>query len=199
MIKMYQIIKPESMTNNDFFYFLYNKLGFTELKMSYNYKKDNELYWSTNFKYEDLLHTRPDQYIKNTWNPILKRPYTRNEVLSNVSHRSVLDIEILLDVDDTLLFNQNMFKTIKEKTQFILNQIRQYKPVVYFTGSKSYHISYILPELRFMSQRQRKQIKTDIITQFGCDNALSGENARISLEGATHYKSGQNKRLIKCY
>ncbi len=176
--------------SEDILWKLYNDYGCTELSV----QATIDGFWTPRYKYHDLLHISPYRWVAKTYLKRLGRPMTRRELLCRVNHRSVVDIEVMLDIDDTEHDLLN-FTTIKEKAKYIYGVLRKDDKDVrcYFTGNKSYHISYIEPMLRSMSRSMREKFKMDIIRGFYCDPGLAKENHMISLEYAEHYKSGKQK------
>lgn len=174
-------------SKHDYFYFLVNKLGCSALELAYSYKaEDGTMRFSKWVKWCWLQEFNSSDYIKE-----LKT--TRNRFIERVSHRSVLDIEIMIDVDDS-----GEFKTIKSKAKSICNLLkeRNIKYSVYFSGSKSYHISFLIPELRFVSDYERTKIKRDFLEKIGGDTLKASLRNLIALEGARHWKTGKIKKEV---
>jgi len=182
-------------TNGDFLFKIYNKFGYEELTIAANQFVDGELCWSKRFMYKDLKEIDMDRWVKRSYDIIKGVPHTRRELIAAASHRTIMDIEIMIDVDDTKhdIFE---FKTIKEKAQFIAYCLRaKGKDIsIYFTGNKSYHISYIEPMMRGMTPSQRRYYRESILMPYFADLQLSSDKSTISLEGARHYRSGRIKR-----
>lgn len=187
----------EFESKEDFLFYLFNELGYDELCLCYNYKdKDDELQFSRWVKYKDLMNLNPDEYI-----PCFPIKITRKKFIEKVTHRSILDIEVLFDIDycevmlDTIPYT---FPTIKDKAIWVIENLKKqrYQPVTYFTGSKSYHISVLLP-LRELNPFHRIQIKQKLLYKYGADTQKASDRCLISMEGSKHYKSGKIKEEVK--
>lgn len=170
-------------TKEDFLFYLQNNLGCNDLKVAYTYKKDGEIMFSRWVSYLYLQHFEQDEYIPLVF-------MTRREFTKKVSHRNVLDIEIMLDIDD-----MGRYKSIKNKAARICRKLKKanVKFSCYFTGNKSYHISILMPEFRDYSENDKKAVKYGIINMLGCDVLKSSSNILIALEGEVHYKSNIRK------
>lgn len=171
---------------------MYNDYGCKELLLQATIGD----FWTPRYRYMHLLEIPYNQWVQKTYMKSLGRPLTRGELMGYINHRTVCDIEVMLDVDDTHhhFFD---FTTIKEKAKFIYHFLRKEGKDVkcFFTGSKSYHISYLDPELRMMSTQMRREHKLKVIERFCCDPDLANDNHMIALEYAKHYKSGKIKVL----
>ena len=136
-----------TLTDNkqDFLWYIYNKLGCKDLALAYSYKdKEGSLRFSKWMLYEELEKYNPNDYIDKVY-------CTKLQFINKASHRSILDIEMLLDIDD-----KGKYKSIKNKAIAICKRLK-YKKIDYvcsFTGSKSYHISILIPEIRTISKEQ---------------------------------------------
>lgn len=156
-------------------------------------------YWSKRVLYLHLLEHRPNQWVKGTYKKDAGRPMSRSEFEENANQRTVLDSEILLDVDDKE-HDILSFTTIEEKAKFIYYRIKSIyniTPVCFFTRSKSYHISFFDTNLGILLPSQRKRYRECIIEQFGCDMDLANDNHTIALEWSNHYKSNKEKVFIE--
>lgn len=185
------IIRDMTLSKEDFLFWLYNKFG-CDYSLAYNFKlPDGTLGWSKHYLYSRLMEFSQDDYI-----PELKM--TRYQFVKRASHRTILDIEIILDIDDDTTTRRNFF-SIKDKAHSIINELESIELdyACYFTGNKSYHISIILPDLRDMYSEDRRKYKNAIIKFFGCDSLKSGNNVMIALEGELHYKSGKIKGMVR--
>lgn len=181
--------RPEGWSNDDLLYHIYNDLGYRGLRVAQNYTDENgELGFSKWIDYETIMHTAPHEQLPNTYK-------TRKEFVEGVTHRTILDIEVMLDVDEPA----PGFESIKETSAAICAFLKQhgFTFVVHFTGNKSYHISFLVPELREHDHRTRKQLVSWIISEsLGADEMKSSENQMIALEGAPHYRSGEPKQEV---
>jgi hypothetical protein len=180
------------MTNEDFLFLLYNKFGYTDLEVQRNYFDGENLSWSKRIRYEDLMSMSYKSFVKvgkHNWEK-------KKDFLNNISHRSILDIEILFDVDDSDWKGIPWFENILEKTKVCKNIFCLHHPVVSFTGNKSYHLSIIEPKLRDYSEVNRKYYKQDLLNKIGADLQLSSDSAMISMEGSKHYRSKKKKKMV---
>ena len=177
-----RIIRDMSQSKEDFLFYLVNKLGYSDLKLAYNYTKDGETYYSKHIKYLDLMHLHQDEKIPGTF-------LTRRQFIAKASHRSVLDIELMLDIDEP-----EPYRDIKTKAKVIFQKLRKksFSPSVYWTGSKSYHIGILIPEWREIQSWKLRDLKRHIIEFYGADGMKAG-NCLISLESHPHWRSGQVK------
>ena len=99
---------------------------------------------------------------------------------------------IMIDIDEPA----EGFSSIKEQAASVCQYLKEARIPFscFWTGSKSYHISVLSTDLRFMSPSQAKQFKAEFLDQIGADVAKSSSNTMIALEGAPHYRSGEIKR-----
>lgn len=187
---------PTYKNKEEFLYVLYNNYGYTDLKLCYNYnlKGDvtGELRWSKWFKYSKLLEYEPTEYIPEYHD-------NRTNIIKKVTHRNILDIEIVFDVDEIEIEQKLFFNNIKQKSLWIFKELKKegFNPVMWWTGSKSYHIHVLVSKLRQYNSRSRQKYKQDLLRFYGCDLQKGINNCMIAMEGAKHYKSGKNKQLIK--
>ena len=185
-----KIIRDEGIENELFLHTLYNKYGAHDLELCSNYNVDDEMYFSKWIKYNDLIHLKQNEKPEGVG-------LTKKYFIKNVTHRSILPCEIMIDVDDALLKGVNMFGSILEKSKWIVSELRKegIEPAVYFTGNKSYHISYIEPMLQNVPDYQKVLYKQEIINKYGGDIMKAGRSL-ISMEGTIHYKSGKIKQRV---
>lgn len=176
---------------------IYNVYGFHDLYLQHNYTMNGELAWSPKLRYDELM-TRPgNQWVKGTYNAEKNRSYTRTEFIEAATHRSILDIEVMIDIDA----DHNHYlelNDIRQKAEFTAWSLRKKgKDIsIYFTGSKSYHISYIEPRLRGLSPEARRKHKEKIVREYFGDMDLINPRKMISMEGAIHYRSGVRKEMV---
>jgi hypothetical protein len=143
-------------------------------------------------RYEDLMHLGQKELVPGTMQ------YKRN-FMRDATHRSVLDIELMLDIDDKVNPEdpERPFASIWKKAIHVYNEIRRrnqlIKPVMSFTGSKSYHLSIIMPQLRDCKAQQRNRLKSALLGLYGADLQKKADRCMISMEGEMHYKSGKKK------
>ena len=175
-------------TREEFLYYIYNNLGF-DVEICYTYKKkDGSIGFSKWVKYSLLMH-----YEDNEWIDELR--CTKKQFIDKATHRSILDIEFLLDIDEA-----GDFKDIKTHTRYIikrLNYLGIKDFITYFTGSKSYHISIMVAQFRHLEYHKIEDIKDSILSFLGADLQKKAKRCMISLEGARHYKSGKKKEVVE--
>ena len=194
---------PEE-SNYSFLYRIYNDYGHTNLAISSSKLIGGEMVWLGKYYFKDLIELPRDRWLKKTYNVELGRPLTVVEYIKAATHRTTMDIEVMIDVDD-VYDDILQFPTIKKKAEFIISLLRNTKdslghhisPVVHFTGNKSYHISYLDYGLRGLQKRSRGKLKEQTISRIHGDLQLVSENVTISLEGARHYRSGLIKREVE--
>ena len=200
---MRQLIRHDWMTNADWLFYIYNDLGCVDLAVSGNIKIGDDVYFTRRFRYDALMSLYPKQvvytseYICNmhTKESVrMHRPFTRDEFINKVTHRTVLDIEIVIDIDDKK-HNVFEFDTVKHKSEHFMRLLANDNPVLYHTGSRGYHISVLKWKMRQMSYSQRKRFREAYLKSnwLYADLQLKSEIVTIALEGAVHYKSGAKK------
>ena len=183
-----KLIRNISYSKEDWLWYLFNKLGYSELAVCNNYTgTDGEMYFSKWITYNELLYLGPS--------------YKKNIIIKRATHRTILDIEIMFDIDDLIMPIGNSkfkFASIELKSKFIFQKLKELgkQPVVYFTGNKSYHISIIIPELRRLSNYQRSNYKEKILKKFGGDLMKKSNRCMISMEDELHYRSGKPKSRV---
>lgn len=172
-------------SKEEYFWYLSNKLGFDNLEICYSYYQNGEKYFSKWISFLWLMEQEPNIYIQ-------KIHMTREEFINKSSHRSVLDFEIMIDIDE-----KGRFKSIKNKTIAILNKLNRagIKYSCYFSGSKSYHVSILLPELKWCSPKLRTKIKEVFLKSFGGDLQKASLRNMIALEGEPHWKTNKIKQV----
>jgi hypothetical protein len=126
--------------------------------------------------------------------------WSKKRFVENAYHRTLLDCEVMLDIDDTKFKKGKLefhFKTIKAKSEHIFKELKKkgYHPVMYWTQNKSHHIGFVLSELLDCSEYRRKLAREKIIDEYCCDTMLAS-NHTIAIEGSKHYRSGKEKILI---
>lgn len=168
-----------------FLWFIYNKLNCRNLTLCYSYKKkDGGLGFSRWVTYEELEYLELNENVKGTFD-------TKEQFLKKVSHRSVLDIEVMLDIDE-----KNNFDSIKDKAISICKKLKEMniEYICSFTGSKSYHFSILFLELRNNKNWIKKKI--EVLENLGADLQKASTRCMIALEGEKHYKSGKKKERV---
>lgn len=176
---------------SEWLFYLQNDLGYNDLEICLSGKtKEGNIWFSKRYKLFNLMHLNPSDLISTDTQDKIKKPVWW--FIQNATHRSILDIEIVCDIDDKEAYN-----SIKDKTIAIINLLKTHYPEeqfkVYFTGNKSYHIHIFIPELRDIPIRD--ELKKDFLEIIGADALKIGKNM-IALEGAHHYKSGQPKEEV---
>ena len=181
-----RISRDMSYSKSQFLWFLMNKLGY-DVQIAYNYKKDDGTIMFSKWKsFMWLLEQEPDKY--NT-----ELRCTRQKFIEKATHRSVLDIEIMIDIDE-----KGEFNSIKEQAINIVNKLKE-KNISYtccFSGSKSYHISILIPQLRGFSDYERTRIKHNFLKMVDSDLLKASCRNMIAMEGEPHWKTGKIKREV---
>jgi len=185
-----RIHRNKNMSNMEFFNYLINKLGYTDLEICHNYYIKNQKMFAKWVKSIDILQYEPEEYIKSLH-------AKRDEFINKATHRSVLDIEIMIDIDEA-----GNHKSIKEKAKDICKRL--IKDNIAFTcsfsGSKSYHISILVPELRNKSKTFVYNFKNKILSNYiKSDTLKSSYRNMIALEGVNHWKTGKIKKEVISY
>ncbi len=172
-------------TKISFLYSLHQKYGCNP-DLAYNFTTQQGKIFSKWISFLYVLEHHPDEYI-----PEVK--CTRKQFLNKASHRTVMDIEILLDIDEA-----QPYPSIEEKATAICQSLQEKKIKyrAYFSGSKSYHISILLPQLRLLPQHMMCEYKKKILYQFGADLQKASRRTMIALEGVRHWKTGKPKREV---
>lgn len=178
--------RKNNYSKEEYLYFLTNKLGYN-VEIAHNYTDEKgERRWSKWASYLQLSEYEQEEYI-----PELHA--TRKDFLNKATHRSVLDIELLLDIDDA-----GSYPSIKDKAIKICALLEQHRIeyTVSFSGSKSYHISILLPWLRWYDQNSVTAIKKALIARFDSDLAKASPRNMIALEAEEHWKTGHQKTEV---
>jgi hypothetical protein len=154
--------------------YLANKHGDFKVAKSWR-KKDGEIIWS---RHKSVLEC--SESIRGI------------EWLNQVSHRQILPIEIVLDLDEN--------PTI-QKLNIICDELekKEYHYKAYETGSRGFHIHIFLPNsFILLNKRLKEQVREDMIKEFGADLHKKNE-VLIALEEAPHWKTGNIKKKIRGY
>lgn len=173
---------------NDFLWYILNNLGCNDLALCYSYRaKDGSLRFSKWYKYMALLHLDFNDNVPATND-------TREGFIRKVSHRTILDIEVCIDLDE-----KGKYKSIRNKAKSIARKLKKagIKYKSYFSGSRSYHFSILFPKLRDANPEARKEFKSHFLSWIGADAQKASERSMIALEGEPHYKSGKNKKEVQ--
>lgn len=189
-----QILRRKPGWNNaTFLYHIYNDLGVRGLRVAHNYEEDGEIRFSKWIDYNTLMHLDPDERVEGTY-------MTRDDFVAKATHRTILDIEVMLDIDEPA--DQAGLATIRETSAAIIAFLRKhgFSFVVHHTGNKSYHISFLHQDLRQRNETERKKLKSWILDEsLGADAMKASDNQMIALEGAPHYRSGKPKKEVMCF
>lgn len=181
-------------SQEDWLWYLTNKLGQEDLWLCQNYIRDGELMFSKWITYQTLQFYDEHEIVLEQL-PFVTKP---KKFIEHATHRRILDIEILLDIDD-IYHPRFIFDSIKTKAKVICMQLKEQgiPYITYWTGSKSYHISYYDLRLRDLPERQRTVEKIKILESYGADLMKATPKCMIALEGAKHYKSGKPKKYVE--
>jgi hypothetical protein len=182
-----RINRRKGQSNIEFFYFLSNKLGYSELCICHNYYSNGMKGFSKWMNFLDLLKYEPEEYIKEVF-------CTREEFINKATHRSVLDIELMIDIDEP-----GNHKSIKEKGMDLCNRLEKLGIffTCHFSGSKSYHISILVPKLKNKSKAYILNYKQRILSQLiSSDGQKASSRNMIALEGVPHWKTGKIKTEV---
>jgi len=190
-----QVLRREEAWNNaTFLYHIYNDLGVRGLRIAHNYQDENdELRFSKWIDYHTLMHLAPHETIPGGY-------MQRDDFIAKATHRTVLDIEVMLDIDEPA--TQAGFDTIDQTSAAIIAFLRRhnFSFVVHHTGNKSYHISFLNQEFRHQDERDVKKLKSWILEEsLGADGMKASSNQMIALEDAPHYRSGKPKKEVMCF
>jgi len=183
--------RSEYKSTESYLFHLYNDLGCSDLKVACSFRKENgDTFWSKWLSFEELQH--------KDINEIVWKGYTRKRFLEIVSHRSVMDIEVMLDIDEDP-FGSKKKEDIEKYSQ---NLCRIMKKVgcsfeAYFSGSKSYHISILFPQFRSLKKFETEEIKKKILKRVCADQAKFHVKSMIALEGVPHWKTGIIKQEVE--
>lgn len=179
-------------TQSEWLFHLQNDLGNNDLEICLSGKtREGNIWFSKRYKLFNLMHLNPSDLISTDTQDKIKKPIWW--FIQNATHRSILDIEIVIDIDD-----KGEYESIKDKAIDIIKNLKknfsdtQFK--VYFTGSKSYHIHIFIQEFRDIPIRD--ELKKTFLADFVEADALKVGKNMIALEGAPHYKSGQIKEEV---
>jgi len=182
-----KICRHKNQSNTELFWFITNKLGY-DVELCHNYiTKEGNKSFSKWKSFMWLLHYEPNEYIQELY-------MTRQEFVDKATHRSVLDIEVMIDIDEL-----GFCKSIKDNAKKICEDLDK-KGITYtccFSGSKSYHISILIHELRDLNSFSRELYKRKIIgSYFNSDIIKASKRNMIALEGVPHWKTGKIKQEV---
>lgn len=170
----------------DWLWYLYNNLGCSELALQMSGKLENgDIWFSKRYFFANLLELEPQEYIK-LGNSFSSKSIKVIDFINNATHRTILDIEIVFDVDE---------EPILETAINILKKYKQNNPICYFTGSKSYHIHIFDQRLRNKKDLQKN--KGFLLYLRNSDEQKAHSTQLIAMEGGKHYKSQKIKKEVK--
>jgi len=108
--------------------------------------------------------------------------------LEKANHRSILPIEIVLDMDE---------KPSMKKVNKIINDLHlpDEKLKLYFTGSKGYHIHIMFHRMLNYNLNKRNAFRLLKCKKYNCDEQKI-EGSMIAVENMPHWKTGNKKELI---
>jgi len=174
----------------DFLFYLFNDLGHENLRLSYNYFKNGEKYFSKHILYKDIMGLNQNDFVPGTID-------TRKTFIDKAQHRTTFDVEIIIDTDDLQIDKKTLFSNALSKAKWIKKKLDElnYNFLIY-KSNKGYHFHMIDERLKFFSSEQRKLFKEQIIKTLGGDFNKSSDNTTIALEGAIHWKSGKLKEEV---
>jgi len=179
-------------TNEAYLFHLYNDLGDIGLKVAYNYTTaSGDIGFSKWIPFDVLMHLDTNDKVEGTFD-------TKEQFLRKVTHRTILDIEIMFDIDADPFGSSDKKKIAAYSTKYCkLLKRKGYFFEVYFSGSKSYHISLIFPEFRNYSKHTVETIRRKILERVGADINKISSRTMIALEGVPHWKTGVVKEEVK--
>lgn len=109
--------------------------------------------------------------------------------LAKSNHRQILPNELVLDLDD---------KPTLQKIKVMCDKLDTLECIyrAYFTGSKGYHI-HIWDYDLISNQRRKTKRRNAYNILFNCDGLKNSENVMIAMENQPHWKTGNQKRVIR--
>lgn len=118
--------------------------------------------------------------------------------LQQATHRQIFSEEIILDFDikDFNNSKEEIEKAVYDCYTFLDSNKITYR--LFFTGSTGYHLHLAHPEVKqFQSAIRWEKARRFFINKFKCDSLKSSTNVLIALEFAPHWKTGNQKKLIR--
>lgn len=164
-----------------------------DMSVCYNYYKEGVKMFSKWINYWNLMHMDESEILSDM--PI---PITKKQFIDRVTHRSVLDVELMIDIDDDILFRgsywEHKFHSIPMKAFYIMRHLDELgvRYSCYWTQSKSFHISVIVGWFRELSYNDRVLVKEQLLGLYGGDLQEKGKSM-IAIEGEMHYRSCMKK------
>jgi len=174
-----------------FLYHMFNDLGHENLCLSHNYlQEDGEQGFSKWIPYKKIMELSQDDLIPGT-------DHSRKTFIQAATHRTILPIELVLDIDDSLLNNETVFSNVKEKAIWAIKKIKERggDPIVY-KSNRGYHIHLLVPSLTLLHHETIKALKLTFINEFGSDFLKAGSRNMIAMEGSPHWRSGLIKTEV---
>lgn len=187
MVIEMRLKREDYPTNWEYFFHLFNDLGCRELRLAICFGNS----WTRWVPFEEIIHTDPDDHISLYSNGSGAMPV--REFVKRANNRSVLDIEVLIDVDSVDGVSDP--KTLQAKARQIMKKLGEHDITyeAYSTGGKGVHISVIIPELRNMDHSRCLSYKYRILQKFGGDMLKASSRTMISVEGMPHRKTKKRK------
>ena len=144
-----------------YLFHLYNDLGCIDLEMCYNYKfPDGTVAFSKWIRFDILMNLDYNDIVKGTND-------TKRKFLDKVTHRSVLDIEVLYDFDEDENGSQIREDIYIYAKKCISNMEKNgIYGETFSTGSKGIHHSVFYPELRSFSKSVREKHKFALLRTY---------------------------------
>jgi len=174
----YHLDRSKFKSNQLFFNHIYNNLG-CDFEIAYA-EKDK---WTCWYKYSTLMQLHKDTKIS-----CLSIGWVKvDEFIELVNNRTVLDIEIVLDLDDLQVIKN--YKNILSRVEDW--NFKWYE--CYLTGGKGIHIHMIMPGLREIDEEDRKWIKSKVISSLLGETLKANKKVMIALEYSKHRKTGEKK------
>lgn len=183
---------------SEYLYYLYNNLGYKDLRVAISRNIDDGRIFSRHVSFEELDKYNPHEKVQigaNWWMP-------KQQFLEEVSHRSVLDIELVFDIDEVGDCNTTKEKAVQIVQRLIRKQIfSKHRLKIYHTGNKGYHIHGFMPQLRAVNSVLRQRFKVELFSRLGTDTQKSSSSPSnlIAIEGRNHWKSGVPKREVNIF
>ena len=183
--------RNEYGSTESYLFHLFNDLGFVDLELSYNYKRaDGGIGFSKWIRFDEIMAVDYKEIVPGTRD-------TKENFLSKVTHRSVLDIEVMFDFDETPWGSTDKEDIKKYATKKLLELRRKgFTFEAFFSGSKSIHCSVMFHQLRDMSKRNREFFKRQFLEKFSADVQKAIGRNMIALEGVPHWKTGIKKEVF---
>jgi len=155
--------------------------------------RENDIFLKKKIEFMKNLYEKHGDYeittcLNGVWQKWKKYSACSEEEIRNANLRSVLNCEIVLDVDMPEKLDEILKKLDKENLSYTL----------WDTGSRGYHISLFFEELNDYNEIKRTKIKEAFILNHFSDPAKKSGRNLIALEYSLHFKgTGKIKTLLK--